>query len=56
MIGNVGIILAFCSALVSGILFFRQAVLKKTLGADKPDYALLFYHLHFIGLAISAVY
>jgi cytochrome c-type biogenesis protein CcmF len=56
MIGNVGIILAFCSALVSGILFFRQAVLKKTLGAGKPDYALLFYHLHFIGLAISAVY
>ena len=56
MIGNVGIILAFCSALVSGILFFRQAISKKVIDASKPDYALLFYHLHFTGLLISAVY
>jgi cytochrome c-type biogenesis protein CcmF len=56
MIGNVGVVLAFSSALVSGILFFRQAVVKNPLGVGKYNYALLFYHLHAFGLVLSTVY
>jgi cytochrome c-type biogenesis protein CcmF len=55
MIGNIGIIVSFVSSLIAGFLFFRRASTDKPLiGVNDP--ALVFYHLHTLGLVISSVY
>lgn len=56
MIGNIGILLAFISALLAGILFFRQASTKVTASLNIKKYALFFYHLHTLGITVSSLY
>lgn len=56
MIGNLGILLAFVSALLSGILYFRQANSQLPSAAGIKNYALIFYHLHVFGVTVASVY
>ncbi|HED24430.1 MAG TPA: hypothetical protein ENN91_04820 [Firmicutes bacterium] len=55
MIGNIGILIAFGSALVAALLFLKEAKSpqNKTTGID---YAVVFYHLHTLGIVTASVY
>ncbi len=56
MIGSVGILLSFLSALIAAILFFRIAYNKKNKVEAAGKRALLFYHIHMGSLLLTSVY
>ena len=56
MIGNLGILTAFVAALISGILFFRQARLEQQGKPTNSKLAYHFYHLHSAGLIAASGY
>lgn len=56
MVGNVGIVIAFISALISGILFWRQAYTEKAVKEGDRNYSIIFYNFHTLGLLVAAFY
>ncbi|MGM0651511.1 MAG: heme lyase CcmF/NrfE family subunit [Bacillota bacterium] len=56
MVGNAGIVIAFISTLISGVLFLRQACTEKALEKGKFNYPLIFYNLHTLGLLVAFIY
>ncbi|MFO8192057.1 MAG: cytochrome c biogenesis protein CcsA [Bacillota bacterium] len=56
MIGNIGILIAFGSALAAAILFLKKAISSQSGKSAGIDYAYVFYHLHTAGIIIASVY
>lgn len=56
MIGNISIVVAFIAALITAILFLREAK-SSALGPEKGHrWSLYFYHLHTFSLLVTTVY
>lgn len=56
MIGNLGILSAFITALISGFFFFRLTSTAKSKIDTARKTALLFYHLHTFSLVLTSGY
>jgi cytochrome c-type biogenesis protein CcmF len=56
MIGNIGIIVAFLAALITAILYLREACAVSAKQLTKNKWALYFYHIHTAGLLITSIY